>query len=66
MPAVRLSLADLPGAWRSILQWGPCLCPALDGETCPSCSNAQRIAAANLDWLSEYEKAIQAGNAILF
>jgi len=65
-PAVRLSLADLPDAWRSVLQWGHCLCPALDGETCPSCSNAQRIEAAGLDWLSEYGKAIQAGKLSCF
>jgi hypothetical protein len=66
MPVIRLSLADLPDTWRSVLQWGPCLCAALRAETCPSCSNAQRIAAAGLDWSTEYEKAIKAGDAILF
>jgi hypothetical protein len=64
-PVVQLSLKDLPEAWKALLQWGPCLCQALAGETCPSCSHAQRIAAEGLDWEAEYDKAIQAGEAIL-
>lgn len=63
--AIRLSLVELPDSWRLVLQWGPCFCSALDGDTCPSCANAQRITVAGLDWCAEYEKAIQAGTAIL-
>jgi hypothetical protein len=67
MPQViQLSLKDLPADWRTLMQWGPCFCPVLDGETCPSCANAQRITAAGLDWCTEYEKAIEAREAILF
>jgi hypothetical protein len=65
-PAMRLSTKDLPDNWRLLLQWGPCFCLVLDGETCPSCANAERITAAGLDWSAEYEKAIDAGDAILF
>ncbi len=64
-PVVQLSLKDLPDSWKALLQWGPCFCQVLGGETCPSCSNAQRIAAEGLDWEAEYERAIQAGDAIL-
>jgi hypothetical protein len=60
----KLSLAELSDAWRAALQWGPCFCQALGGETCPSCSHAQSIEAAGLDWEAEYEKAVQAGEAI--
>lgn len=67
MPQVmHLSLMDLPAGWRTLLQWGPCFCLVLDGETCPSCANAQRITAAGRDWSTEYENAIEAGEAILF
>jgi len=62
---MRLKLSDLPDDWRQILQWGPCVCVALAGEMCPSCENSQRIEKAGLDWLTEYEKAILAGEAIL-
>jgi hypothetical protein len=62
---VRLKLSNLPDDWRQVLQWGQCVCIAMEGETCPSCSNSQRIEAAGLDWSTEYEKAIQAGEAIL-
>jgi hypothetical protein len=65
-PSRRLATKDLPDDWRLLLQWGPCFCPVLDGETCPSCANAQRITAAGLDWCAEYERAIEAGDAILF
>ena len=64
-PVVQLSLKDLHDNWRTLLQWGPCFCQALAGERCPSCVNAQRIEAAGLEWVTEYEKAIEAGNAIL-
>lgn len=64
--AIQLSLKDLPASWRALLQWGPCVCPALAGETCPSCANAQRITAAELDWSTECGKAIEAGETILF
>jgi hypothetical protein len=62
---VHLKLFYLPDDWRQILQWGHCVCIVLDGDTCPSCVNSQRIEAAGLDWLTEYEKAILAGEAIL-
>jgi hypothetical protein len=65
-PAMRLSTKDLPAGWRTLLQWGPCFCLVLKGETCPSCANAERITAAGLDWCAEYEKAVEAGDAILF
>lgn len=64
IPTVRLSLAELTQTWRAVLQWGPCLCQAMDGETCPSCANAKRIEDAGLDWQVEYDRAIQAGDAI--
>ena len=60
----RLSVEELPENWRSVLQWGPCFCVALRGEKCPSCVNSQRIEGAGLDWQTEYEKAIDAGEAI--
>lgn len=63
---IQLSLKDLPASWRTLLQWGPCFCLVLGGETCPSCANAQRITAGGLDWCTEYERAIGAGEAILF
>jgi hypothetical protein len=65
VPTVRLSLDQLTDAWRSVLQWGACLCEAMDRETCPSCANAKRIEDAGLDWQVEYDRAIQAGEAIL-
>jgi hypothetical protein len=65
VPRVQLSLAELTDAWRSVLQWGPCLCHAMDREICPSCTNARRIEDAGLDWQAEYDRAIQAGEAIL-
>ena len=65
-PPMRLSTKELPDDWRTLLQWGSCFCLVLDGETCPSCANAERITAAGLDWSAEYEKAIEAGDAILF
>jgi hypothetical protein len=65
-PAMRLATKDLPDNWRLLLQWGPCFCLVLDRDTCPSCANAERITAAGLDWCTEYEKAIDAGDAILF
>jgi len=62
---VHLKLSDLPDDWRQILQWGHCVCSVRDGDTCASCANSQRIEKAGLDWLTEYEKAILAGEAIL-
>lgn len=64
--AIRLSLSDLPDDWHAVLSWGPCFCQGLSGETCPSCANAARLEAAGLDWEDEYERAIQAGEALRF
>lgn len=61
---MQVSVKDLPDVWQELLKWGPCFCPVLIGETCPSCANAKRIEAAGLDWQAEYEKAIRAGTAI--
>jgi hypothetical protein len=61
---IRASLADLPKSWHALLQWGPCFCPALDGQTCPSCVHAEHIIAQGLDWEAEYERATKAGDAI--
>jgi len=63
-PVVQLSLNDLPDSWKALLQWGPCFCQALAGETCPSCNHAEHLDAAGLDWETEYERAISAGEAI--
>ncbi len=63
-PVVQPSLKDLPDSWKALLEWGPCFCQALAGETCPSCSNAQQLDTAGLDWEAEYERAIGAGKAI--
>jgi hypothetical protein len=46
-------------------QWGPCLCKATEPDTCPSCATAKRIEDAGLDWDTEYDNAIQAGEAIV-
>jgi hypothetical protein len=62
--AIRLSLDELPESWRAVLQWGPCFCSGLGGQTCPSCANAARLEAAGLDWETEYEDAIEAGEAL--
>ena len=59
----RLRICPKPGG--ICCKWGPCFCPALAGERCPSCDNSRRIEAAGLDWQTEYEKAIQARTAIL-
>jgi hypothetical protein len=61
---LRLSVEELPENWRSVLKWGPCFCRALVRAKCPSCTNSQRIEIAGLDWETEYEKAIDAGDAI--
>jgi hypothetical protein len=61
---MHLRLTDLPDDWRAILQWGPCVCEALDGELCPSCANAARLEAEGLDWETAHERAIQAGEAL--
>ena len=61
---LRLSVEDLSENWRYVLQWGPCFCRALVREKCPSCANSQRIEVAGLDWETEYEKAIEVGDAI--
>ena len=60
----RLTAEELPANWLAILRWGPCLCEAMNGATCPSCDNAQQIADSGLDWDTEYAKAIGAGQAI--
>lgn len=61
---IQVSLADLPNSWRAILRWGPCFCRALDGETCRPVPMQSHINAGGLDWETEYERAINAGEAI--
>ncbi len=44
--------------------WGPCSDGRQDPCDCPQCQHADRIAAAGLDYETEYQEALKKGGGV--